>query len=164
MMRWNRALAVAVLSVATPSAVQTDPSPRAVASPMAVRAFRLGPGADLKKELSRMARENDLRAGVVLTCVGSLTRAVIRLADHPGATTFDGRHEIVSLVGTLAAESDHLHIAVSDSTGRTIGGHLMEGSLVYTTAEIAVGELTGLTFSREVDPKTTYRELAIRKR
>jgi len=37
-------------------------------------------------------------------------------------------------------------------------------SLVYTTAEIAVGELTALAFSRELDPKTTYKELAIRKR
>jgi predicted DNA-binding protein with PD1-like motif len=98
MTSWNRALAVAVLSVATPSAAQTDPPTRAVASPMSVRAFRLGPGADLEKELSRIARENDLRAGVVLTCVGSLTRAVIRLADQPAATTFDGKREIVSSV------------------------------------------------------------------
>ncbi len=163
MMRWNQALAVAMLSAATLSA-ETDPPTTAVVSPMTVRAFRLGPGADLKKELSRIARDNDLRAGVVLTCVGSLTRAVIRLADQPGATTFDGKHEIVSLVGTLTLEGEHLHIAVSDSTGRTIGGHLMEGSLVYTTAEIAVGELTALAFSRELDPKSTYQELAIRKR
>ena len=162
-MRCIPALAVAVLSVSTVSA-ETDSPARAVSSPMTVRAFRVGPGADLKKELARIARDNDLRAGVVLTCVGSLTRAVIRLADQPGGTTFDGKHEIVSLVGTLGPEGDHLHIAVSDSTGRTIGGHLMEGSLVYTTAEIAVGELTLLTFSREPDPKTTYRELAIRKR
>jgi hypothetical protein len=131
---------------------------------MTVRAFRLGPGADLKKELSRIVRENDLRASVVLTCVGSLTRTVIRLADQPGPTTFDGKREIVSLVGTLGLAGEHLHIAVSDSTGRTIGGHLMEGSLVYTTAEIAVGELTELAFAREADPKTTYQELAIRKR
>ena len=163
MMRWKRAFAVLVLSAAT-SSTQADLPAKAVASPMTVRAFRLGPGADLKKELSRIARENDLRAGVVLTCVGSLTRAVIRLADQPEATTFDGKHEIVSLVGTLAPDGDHLHIAVSDSTGRTIGGHLMDGSLVYTTAEIAVGELTAMAFSREADPKTTYRELAIRKR
>lgn len=162
-MRWNRALAVALLSGATLSA-QTDRPATAVASPMSVRAFRLGAGADLKKELSRIARDNDLRASVVLTCVGSLTRVVIRLADQPEATVFDGKHEIVSLVGTLARESDHLHIAVSDSTGRTIGGHLMEGSLVYTTAEIAIGELTLLAFSRELDATTTYRELAIRPR
>lgn len=162
-MRWNPAVAVAVLSAGTLS-VQADPPRKADTSPMTVRAFRLGPGADLKKELSRIARDNDLRAGVVLTCVGSLTRVVIRLADQPAATTFDGKHEIVSLVGTLGSDGDHLHVAVSDSSGKTIGGHLMEGSLVYTTAEIAVGELTALAFSREPDPRTTYRELAVRTR
>ena len=163
-MRWTRVLPLALLGLATPCAAQSDPPAKAVASPMAVRAFRLGPGSDLKKELVRIARDNDLRAGVVLTCVGSLTRAVIRLADKPEATTFEGKHEIVSLVGTLGREGEHLHVSVSDSSGRTIGGHLMDGSLVYTTAEIAVGELTALEFSREVDPKTTYRELAVRRR
>ena len=48
-MRWNRPWVVVVLSVATLS-TQTDPPTRAVALPMTVRAFRLGPGADLKKE------------------------------------------------------------------------------------------------------------------
>src|SRR5262245_38800258 len=109
MMRWYRALAVAALGVVTLSA-QTESPTKAEDSPMTVRAFRLGPGADLKKELSRIVRDNGLRAGVVLTCVGSLTRAVIRLADQPEATTFDGKHEIVSLVGTLALGGDHLHI------------------------------------------------------
>jgi predicted DNA-binding protein with PD1-like motif len=86
------------------------------------------------------------------------------LADQPEGTVFEGKHEIVSLVGTLSPDGDHLHVAVSDSSGRTLGGHLMDGSLVYTTAEIAVGELTDLSFARETDAITTYKELAIRKR
>ena len=72
--------------------------------------------------------------------------------------------EIVSLVGTLSPDGEHLHVAISDGAGRTIGGHLLEGSLVYTTAEIAVGELDGLAFSRETDPRTTYGELVVRPR
>jgi hypothetical protein len=68
-------------------------------------------------------------------CLVPRTEGHRLIPESPG-----GKHEIVSLVGTLALDGDHLHIAVSDSTGRTIGGHLMEGSLVYTTAEIAVGE------------------------
>ena len=63
------------------------------------RAFRLGPGADLKKELSRFARDNGLRAGIVLTCVGSLTRVLIRLADQPEGTTFEGWSSSVATVG-----------------------------------------------------------------
>jgi uncharacterized protein len=166
MKRRIRAVAIAFLGVLSASAADKDRGASVVAPPsrMAVRALRLGPGADLKRELSRFARENGLRAGVVLTCVGSLTRAVVRLADQPEGTSFEGKHEIVALVGTLSPDGDHLHMAVSDSSGRTIGGHLMVGSLVYTTAEIAVGELTDLAFARETDPATTYRELAIRRR
>lgn len=134
------------------------------ASPMVVRALRLQPGDDLKKELSRFAREHKLGAGIVLTCVGSLSRAVLRLADQPAGTTFEGKHEIVSLVGTLSPDGDHLHLAISDATGRTLGGHLLEGSIVYTTAEIAVGELTGLSFARERDPRTTFGELVVGQR
>ena len=164
-MSWFRAVALAlgVASVASAAPAGKDAGV-AIPSPMTVRALRLGPGADLKKELSRFARENRLRAAVVLTCVGSLTRVVLRLADQPAGTMFEGKHEIVSMVGTLSPDGDHLHLAVSDASGRTVGGHLMEGSLVYTTAEIAVGELDGLVFARVQDPRTTYGELAVRKR
>ena len=89
----------------------------------------------------------------------------LRLADQAENTTFDGKHEIVSMVGTLSPDGDHIHLAVSDATGRTVGGHLVEGSLVYTTAEIAVGEIDGLAFgARRTIPGPRTTRLAIRKR
>lgn len=165
-MIWIRAVALFFALSSAAAAAETDRTAGSgnLPSPMTVRAFRLGPGADLKKELSRFARTNRLRAGIVLTCVGSLTRAVIRLADQPEGTTFEGKHEIVSMVGTLSPDGDHLHLAISDATGRTVGGHLLEGSLVYTTAEIAVGEIEELAFARAIDPRTTYEELDVRRR
>ena len=45
--------------------------------------------------------------------------------------------------------------------GRTIGGHLGAGSIVYTTAEIVVADLKGARFRRELDPATTFKELVI---
>jgi predicted DNA-binding protein with PD1-like motif len=57
----------------------------------------------------------------------------------------------------------HLHISISDSTGRTIGGHLKEGSIVYTTAEIVLGLLPDIVFERQVDPTYGYKELVIKK-
>ena len=164
-MSWIRAVAVVVALAGSGSAGAAErPRTGAVPSPMTVRALRLGPGADLRKAVTRFARENRLRAGIVLTCVGSLSRVVLRLADQPEGTTFEGKHEIVSMVGTLSPDGEHLHLAVSDSTGRTVGGHLLEGSIVYTTAEIAVGEIDGLAFARVKDPVTTYDELAVRRR
>jgi hypothetical protein len=37
----------------------------------------------------------------------------------------------------------------------------MEGSLIYTTAEIVLGDATQLKFVREIDPGTTYDELVV---
>jgi predicted DNA-binding protein with PD1-like motif len=68
----------------------------------------------------------------------------------------------VSLVGTLSTNGSHLHLAVSDSTGRTIGGHLLDGCRVYTTAEIVLAELPQLDFRRETDATFGYQELVVR--
>lgn len=75
---------------------------------------------------------------------------------------YRGHFEIVSLVGTLSANGSHLHLAVADSTGRTIGGHLLDGCRVYTAAEIVLGELPALDFRRETDPAFGYLELVVR--
>ena len=37
----------------------------------------------------------------------------------------------------------------------------MPGSLVYTTLELAIGEITDIEFSRELDPVSTYKELKV---
>ncbi len=52
-----------------------------------------------------------------------------------------GELEILSLAGTLSPDGVHLHMAVADSSGTVIGGHLCAGSLVRTTAELVLGLL-----------------------
>ena len=131
---------------------------------MTVFAIRLGPGQDLKKELDAFARANQLQAGFIVTCVGSLRKASIRPANQQTPLTREQKFEIVSLVGTLSPDGSHLHIALSDSTGATLGGHLLEGNLVYTTAEIVIGEAENYRFKREIDPATTFRELKVERR
>ena len=127
-------------------------------------ALRLKPGQDLRRELESFAKAQGLQAGVVLTAVGSLSKAALRLADQPDATEFEGKFEIVSLVGTLSPDGVHLHVSLSDKTGRTIGGHLVEGCVIYTTAELVVGEIEGVQFTREQDAQTGYKELRVRRR
>ena len=129
-----------------------------------VYALRLRPGQDLKKEIMAFVKENNIKSGYIITCVGSLKKATLRLANQPNPTTWEDKFEIVSLVGTLSSESGaHLHASISDGTGKTIGGHLMDDNLVYTTAEIVIGEVLDLKFSRKVDSITTYKELFIEK-
>lgn len=131
---------------------------------MTLYAIRLSPGQDLKKGLTAFVREKNLQAAFIVTCVGSLQQAILRLANQPGAITRVEKFEIVSLTGTLSPDGAHLHIALSDSIGTTIGGHLLDGNLIYTTAEIVIGEAGGLIFKRETDPATTYKELKVYKR
>lgn len=128
-----------------------------------VYAFRLLPGEDLKESLQSFADRKDLKAAYVITCVGSLQKAHLRLAGAIEKLTWTTKMEIVSLVGTLFNGGCHLHISLADGQGNMVGGHLLEGCIVNTTAELVIGEAKGLEFYREEDSKTGYLELGIRK-
>jgi hypothetical protein len=128
-------------------------------------AFRLTPGADLKAELARLTEALGLRAGCVLTCVGSLSHARLRMPGAAGEAevyrAFEGPMEIVSLTGTLSPDGLHVHISLSGADGACIGGHLAQGSIVHTTAELVIGELTDVDFRRLPDIATGYAELSV---
>jgi predicted DNA-binding protein with PD1-like motif len=125
--------------------------------------LRLRPGDDLRDALLAYVAQHQLKAGAVLTCVGSLTVATLRLANQEGPTQYRGHFEIVSLVGTLSSTGgSHLHLSIADSTGRTLGGHLLAGCRVYTTAEIVLVALPELEFVRETDPVFGYKELVVK--
>lgn len=128
---------------------------------MNVVPLRLQPGDDLRHCLEAWMGGQQEQAGCVISAVGSLSVAQLRLAGATETTTIDGELEILSLAGTLSPEGSHLHIAIADSNGAVIGGHLCAGSRVRTTAEIVVGLLPQWRFCRELDPATGYRELRI---
>lgn len=126
--------------------------------------FRLKPGADLKSSIQDYVDKKGLEAAWVVTCVGSLTDYNIRFANQEKTDTGKGHFEIVSLVGTLSKNGSHLHISLSDSSGQTIGGHLAEGCLVYTTAEIVIQSSDRLAFTREEDGSTPWKELQVKEK
>ena|ERR1700723_2466976 len=135
---------------------------------MRAHAFRLTPGADLRAELERLTRELSLGAGCILTCVGSLAHARLRMPGAAGEAetfrTFEGPMEIVSLTGTIGPDGPHVHISLAQSDGACVGGHLVPGCLVHTTAELVIGELPDVDFRRVPDPATGYSELAVSPR
>ena len=90
--------------------------------------------------------------------------ASLREATSLGIRTFHKHFEIVSLVGTFAVNDGgkHLHMSVSDSEGTVIGGHVISGR-VFTTLELVLGTIQGVTFVREIDEQTGYLELTVRK-
>jgi uncharacterized protein len=125
-------------------------------------AIRLKPGEDLKSGIGQLAREKDIKAGWVAACVGSLTEYSIRFANQAEGSKGNGYFEILSLSGTVSVNGSHLHISIADDTGKTIGGHLMDGCKIYTTAEIIIQSTNKYEFTREKDGSTAWSELQIK--
>ena len=138
--------------------------------------MRLGPGCDLMKSLEEMARKEDLRSGVVLSGAGSLREVTIRnVRLFPDEFPIVDRNriftpkkeplEMLSLSGSISRRDGevhiHCHITISSGLddGRAYGGHLIEGCVVFSTCEVAIGEVTGLEMKRNIDPQTHVPEL-----
>ncbi|MEZ5302602.1 MAG: DNA-binding protein [Verrucomicrobiales bacterium] len=132
-----------------------------IASPLHATALRLRPGDDLRRSLLEFAAVENLTAACILSGVGSLADPVLRFADQPEGRRLSGKFEIIALSGTLGEGGAHLHLAVADSAGVVSAGHLVDGSRVYTTAEIVLGILPQLAFRRVPDPATGFRELLV---
>lgn len=131
---------------------------------MKIFALRLEPNIDLKQSLKSFTATNYIQAGFVLTAIGSLNKATIRFANQQIGQVLNQKFEIVTLNGTLSVNGIHLHIVISDHNGKTIAGHLEDGCIIYTTAEIVIGESEDLVFDRVFDPQTGFKELQIRGR
>jgi len=124
-------------------------------------AFRLKPGQDLKQEIQKLVNEKQIKAGWISTCVGSVANYNIRFANQSNGSSDSGHFEIVSLTGTVSVNGSHIHISISDSTGKTIGGHLMDGCIIYTTAEIVILSSNDFIFKRVKDGTTAWEELQV---
>jgi uncharacterized protein len=127
---------------------------------MRVIPVRLEPGDDVKQALQGLVRREGLTAAWVMTCVGSLRRISLRLAD---LHTAEGEFEIISAAGTLAPSGAHLHLAVADPQGTLLGGHVMAGCVVAErgTVEVVLGADDGWRFARGRHPGTGFDELVI---
>jgi predicted DNA-binding protein with PD1-like motif len=132
---------------------------------MLTHTFRLKPGQDLLDEMERFVAEHEIEAGCVLCSVGSLTHATLRLADREYPSEYKSHFEIVSLTGTVSTNGSHLHLSISDGDGRTIGGHLVPGCKIYTTAEIVIAAFEDVIYKRELLKNDSgYEELVVYKK
>ena len=136
-------------------------APDVLASRGTFAVFRLRPGDDVGAGLRDALAAMQASAMAVVTCVGSLRSASIRYADRMEGTRHEGRFEIVSLNGTVDPAGLHVHVAISDEHGRVVGGHLLPGCTVRTTAEVVVVALADLAFARAPCPLSGHRELTV---
>lgn len=140
-----------------------------MATELRIEVLRLAPGEDLRTALEHWTEvaaraPEPVQAACVLSAVGSLTRATLRYADAPVGTRIDGPLELLALAGTLGPGGVHLHASVADGEGKVLGGHVLPGCNVRTTAEIVLGLLPSHVFDRALDPVTGYLELLAQRR
>ena len=127
--------------------------------------FRLKGGQLLKEEIENRVKDAGIKAGVLLSIVGGLENAVLRMAgstpDQPDLKQWNKDLEIVSGTGTISDEGCHIHVALSDKEGNVIGGHLKDGCVVRYTAEIVIGIFDDIVYKRIHDDETGFKELTI---
>ena len=125
--------------------------------------FRLKPGQLLKEEIEMRAK--DIKAGILLSIVGGLESAILRMAgsepNNQIVKEWNGPFEIVSGTGTVSKEGCHIHVSLSDQVGNVIGGHLKDGCKVKYTAEIVIGIFDDIFYKRAYDKDTGFKELEI---
>jgi len=122
--------------------------------------LRLTKGEDLKLKLEELGKDKNL---VVLSAVGSLTNAKLRMAKAIDYKQLDEDLEIVSLIGTVCKDGAHLHGTFSDVEGKVIGGHVCEGCIINTTCELVLGILEEYELNRKYDEKTGFNEIVFRR-
>lgn len=127
-------------------------------------ALRLTKGDDLRASIEKACLENNFNTAIILSSVGCLYEVRIRLAKALEYMENKEDYEIVSLTGTVSKGKAHIHISLSDDTGKTIGGHLEKGCLVNTTCELVLGVLEEYVSDRSFDQDTGYDEIAFVKK
>ena len=128
--------------------------------------IRLAPGADLLGGMQSACERYGIRNGVVISAIGSL--ACVRFCDvealpekkcgygYGRILTLDDTIELTSAGGVICSDDEgninlHVHISMSDKTGKAYGGHLVEGTRVLMTADIVLGEIEGVSMLRKYD-------------
>lgn len=123
--------------------------------------IRLLPDTDLRQGIEDCAKKWQVQAAVLVTMVGSLKQAKLRLAGADEPASFEGPLEIVSVTGTISCPCGiHVHISVADKGGVVYGGHLVYGCTVGTTVELTIlNRSDSFHFERRPDSMTGYKEL-----
>ncbi len=124
---------------------------------------RLTGGMDLKKEIVNFCENNNIKSGIIAACVGCCYEVRFRLAGGKYFYYKKDDYEIVSMTGIIAENGVHIHVSFADRFGKVIGGHLADGCLVNSTAEVAIMEVNDYKLTREMDEDTGYKELVVER-
>lgn len=121
---------------------------------------RLAYGDDLLNSLTAFVKEKGIRTGRV-QMIGAVQKAVVGYYDEKAGKyinfEFEKPMEVLNLAGNVSIKDGqpfiHAHVTLSDEKGKSFGGHLMEGTVVFA-AEFVVEEFEGEDLERKPDETT----------
>ena len=138
---------------------------------------RVKPGSDLLRSLQKVAAEEGVTSGIILSGVGLLKQARLRNCKslpkkypindaNRTFLSFEKPLEILSISGNVTlAERElvvHAHLTLSSVEGEeitVIGGHLIEGCVVFGFSEFVIMELEGIEMAKRFDEETQSLQL-----
>jgi len=136
------------------------------------------PGKDLISSIKKACSDNGIRAGTILTAVGTLQKSTITNPPTDKAETgtvfslpkvIPGPLQILSLVGVICEKDSgelhvHLHGSFVDKYGKLHGGHLEEGeSPALIRTEAIIGEIADIRMLESFDDVSGETELSIER-
>lgn len=126
----------------------------------------LKPGQDIRTVIEEVVAEQNISAATVMSCVGALSHARLRMAgtgkEKQDVHDYEGEFEIVSLIGNMGPGRTHLHMSIADKQGSVIGGHIKTGgNIIAITAELVLAVEDTLRFIERHDASVGWNNLVI---
>jgi uncharacterized protein len=128
----------------------------------------LEPGDLLLESIREAARQFDIHTGVLLTGIGSLSKARIHTVltnTNPVEELYldlEGPLEVTNFNGLIANFEPHVHITMADPQMKFYGGHLEDGCQILTLSEFSIQRIPDLRLHRRQMPERSpypYRML-----
>jgi len=121
---------------------------------------KLSYGCDLLEEITSVCQKENIRLGRI-EALGAVQKAHIEFYDQQ---TREYRFlkltqplEITKLTGNISLKDGnpfvHAHVTLADETGKTFGGHLAPGTVVFA-CEFIIEAFDGPVFERGFDEET----------
>lgn len=134
-----------------------------------VIALRLLPGMDVMASITEACEQANIKNGAIKSMIGSLRNAQFynpepnekaRMGYAYGAPIIlTGAIELVCGAGMISHGDNgevllHVHVCLSDVTGKAYGGHLIPGNEVLMTVDMLIEEIIGINMIRRFDEQT----------
>ena len=122
----------------------------------------------LLESICELARKVDIHTGVLMTGIGSLSKARIHTVltnINPVEELYldiEGPLEVTTFAGLIANYEPHIHITMATPQMVFYGGHLENGCEILTLSEFSIRRIPDLRLHRQVNPERSpypYRML-----